>query len=107
MSAMKQLVQDFRDYLDGLEKQQLLALLNDLIDDTDGLSAEQMYKILQRNKVQGYTAMWVTLPKSYTKDEAIAQSIKMGSKGNVEQVQLQCGLYWSDIDTGELWTVKM
>lgn len=54
MAAMKHLVEDFKEYLNGLEKQELLALLNDLIGDDDGLSADQMYKILKRNGVEGY-----------------------------------------------------
>lgn len=56
MASVKELVQDFKDYLDGLEKQELLGLLHDLVDDVDGLSVEVMYNILKRNKVEGYTA---------------------------------------------------
>lgn len=54
MAAMKRLTEDFKEYLEGLEKQELLGLLNDLVDDAEGLSAEQMYNILNRNGVEGY-----------------------------------------------------
>lgn len=105
MAAMKRLTQDFKDYLEGLEKQDLLALLNNLIDDVEGLSAEQMYKILQRNGVEGYA---LPAPKSYTKDEAIALSIKMGGKGNVGPFECSLGVhYWTDLDTGELWEAEL
>ena len=56
MASVKELVQDFKDYLDGLEKQELLVLLHNLVGDVDGLSVEVMYNILKRNKVEGYTA---------------------------------------------------
>lgn len=48
------LVGDFKVYLNGLEKQDLLALLVDLIDDADGLNPQQMQNILKRSGVEAY-----------------------------------------------------
>jgi len=48
------LTADFKAYLNGLEKQDLVALLIDLMDDVDGLSVMQMRNILQRSGVEGY-----------------------------------------------------
>lgn len=48
------LVGDFNVYLNGLEKQDLLALLVDLIDDADGLNPQQMQNILKRSGVEAY-----------------------------------------------------
>lgn len=48
------LVDDFKVYLNGLEKQDLLALLVDLIGDDDGLNPQQMQNILKRSGVEAY-----------------------------------------------------
>lgn len=54
MAAVKQVTQDFKDYVEELEKQDLLALLHDLVDNDD-VSLEAMYATLKRNKVVGYS----------------------------------------------------
>lgn len=54
MAAVKQVAQDFREYLSTLTREQMLALLNNLVGDDDGLSAQGMYHILHAAKVEGY-----------------------------------------------------
>lgn len=54
MAAVKQVREDFKDYINELEKQELLSLLQDLVDNDD-VSLEAMYATLKRNEVEGYT----------------------------------------------------
>lgn len=54
MAAVKQVGEDFKEYLYKLEKQELLDLLHDLINNDD-VSLEAMYATLKRNKVEGYS----------------------------------------------------
>lgn len=95
MAALKNLVPDFKAYLDSLSREQLRQLLGDLIDDKEGLSPAGMYYILRRAQVRGYTPD-TEPPKVYTEAEAQA-------KGYVELRVLCDGLeYWEIIETGEL-----
>ena len=106
MGRMKQVATDFAEYLEGLEKQDLLALLQDLIKD-DELRVRQMWIIMQRAGVEGYASTIAPATVYYTNAEAIAQSIKMGSKGNVGHFVTEGVNYWSDVDTGELWNASL
>ena len=107
MGRIKQVAIDFAEYLEGLEKQDLLALLQDLIKE-DELRVQQMWIIMQRAGVEGY-AQIAPATVTYTREQAEAMSIKMGSKGRVEQQRLagSLDLFWVDLDSGELWSVKL
>lgn len=53
MVAVKQVTQDFDQYIEGLEKAELISLLKKLVRDEE-LRTRQMWIILKRAGVEGY-----------------------------------------------------
>lgn len=98
MAALKNLVPDFKEYINSLSREEMLKLLNNLIDDADGLMPKGMYYVLRSAGVHGY-ARGTEPPEVYTEAEARA-------KAGVEFVRIRVmsdGLeYWEIPETGEL-----